>query len=75
VRVKRASDNDLGLNRCHCVELVLEHISSAAINHTVNDAGKTGNAQLSTSSLSDYTSTAANYSEDMDETIIINNGE
>jgi len=49
--------------------------SSVVINNTVIDADKTGKVQLSTSSSSDHTSTAANNLEDMDETIIIYNGE
>jgi len=49
--------------------------SSVVMNNTVIDADKTGNVQLSTSSSSDHTSTAENNLEDMDETIITNNGE
>jgi len=45
------------------------------MNNTVIDADKTGNVQLSTSSSSDHTPTAANNLEDMDKTIITNNGE
>jgi len=50
--------------------------SDVILSNTYNDAGKTCNVQLSTSSSTDHTSTAANNSEDMDEsTIIINNSE